>query len=234
MSYILWEGTSMFDGSPIVLLGTDRSSNRKTGPMYQTYILRSDMHPIDAVQTEQDGAICGACPLRGRKGKQRMCYVTLHRGVSQVWKSYQDGHAKPLAHHLFALHQPVRLGAYGDPAAIPFEVWQSVLRKSSGWTGYTHSWRTCDQRFKSLVMASCDNPDDYAEAKAMGWATYRILLPGETRFKGERPCPANEEKGVTCYRCMQCNGQGRDFSIPVHGGTGRERKYREWRLATAT
>ena len=231
MSYVLWEGASLFDGSPIVLLGTDRSKNEKTGPMLQSYILQADMHPLEAVQTGKDDAICGTCPLRWADGNKRICYVTLHHGVASAWRSYANGYAKRIPHEQFVRHQPIRMGAYGDPAAVPFEVWLSLLRKASGHTGYTHAWRTCDQRFRSLLMASCDSPEDYAEAKALGWATYRILMEGEARMPGERPCPANTATGVTCSVCMQCNGQRRDFAIPVHGGTGQVRKYKAWRLA---
>jgi hypothetical protein len=232
MSYILWEGASLFDGSPLVLLGTDRSKNEKTGPMLQTYILRSDMHPANAVRTYQDGAICGDCPLRGIDGGERICYVSLYHGVSTAWKSYADGRARRVPHEQFVRRQPIRMGAYGDPAAVPIEVWQSLLRRARGHTGYTHAWRTCDQRFRGLLMASCDNPEDYVEAKALGWATYRLLMEGEARMPGERPCPANKATGVSCSVCRQCNGQRRDFTILVHGGSGQSRKYRTWRLAS--
>jgi len=37
------------------------SRNVKTGPMLQTIIIRSDMHPAEALKTGQDEAICGHC-----------------------------------------------------------------------------------------------------------------------------------------------------------------------------
>ena len=52
--YILWEGASLIDGAPIVVIATgfaSRSTNRKTGGMVQTYILRRDIDPVSAVQS---------------------------------------------------------------------------------------------------------------------------------------------------------------------------------------
>ena len=43
---ILWEGTSSYDGQPIAVIMTgiaQASTNRKTGDMIQTYILRQDI-----------------------------------------------------------------------------------------------------------------------------------------------------------------------------------------------
>jgi hypothetical protein len=63
----IWRGPSPWDGSPIVLLvtGLQRpSQNTKTGPMVQTFILRQDMRPIEAVTTGADAATCGACRFR--------------------------------------------------------------------------------------------------------------------------------------------------------------------------
>jgi len=37
------------------------SRNIKTGPMLQTIIIRSDLHPTEALKTGQDEAICGSC-----------------------------------------------------------------------------------------------------------------------------------------------------------------------------
>ena len=68
-SAILWAGRSAIDGSPIALVATGlgRSSrNEKTGGIVQTWIIRTDMSPTDAVATGADAAICGDCPHRGQ------------------------------------------------------------------------------------------------------------------------------------------------------------------------
>jgi len=49
--FILYRGPSLLDGKPIVVVAiTKESKNSKTGSMLQTYIIRSDMHPVAAVR----------------------------------------------------------------------------------------------------------------------------------------------------------------------------------------
>lgn len=75
-------------------------------------------------------------------------------------------------------------------------------------TGYTHQWRTCDPRFKRLVMASCDTEQDYFDATADGWRTFRVRESDEPMLPGEIMCPASKEGGerVQCANCLLCNG----------------------------
>ena len=64
---VLWQGMSRLDGAPIVCVATglrSSSTNDKTGPMVQTWILREDMAPHVAQRTGQDASVCGDCPLR--------------------------------------------------------------------------------------------------------------------------------------------------------------------------
>ena len=67
--YIIFSGPSELDGAPIIAVATGfstSSSNRKTGPgLVQTWILRADINPVQALQTGADGSICGPCPMRG-------------------------------------------------------------------------------------------------------------------------------------------------------------------------
>ena len=232
MAYLLWQGPSMLDGAPIVLLATVNSSNEKTGDLVQTYILRSDMHPQEAVKTDADSSICGDCRFRGKQGKGRLCYVSLRHGPFGVYNEFAAGKSEPIKRKKIGKNRKVRLGTYGDPAAVPFEVWQEIMAEALGHTGYTHQWRSCDPRFRSLIMASCDYPPDYHEAKALGWHTYRVKLPEEARMAGERPCPASAEAGkhVTCADCLGCNGTHRDFTINAHGLAWQIKQYREFRL----
>jgi hypothetical protein len=59
LGYIAYEGASMIDGSPIVVIVNkiDGSDNVKTGAIVQTFILRSDISPIDALNTGADVSI---------------------------------------------------------------------------------------------------------------------------------------------------------------------------------
>ena len=229
--YLLWEGPSSLDGQPIAVVAKTTTTNAKTGDMAQVYIIRNDQHPQDAVNSGDDVSICGDCKFRGHKGKGRTCYVVLIHGTYQVWAAKDDW--IPVTNlKRFGRGRKIRLGAYGDPTFAPFEMWQGLLSEATGWTGYTHTWRYCDPRFQEILQASCDHPGDYHDAKAAGWHTYRVKLPEENRFKGERPCPASAEANtdVTCSDCLGCNGTRRDFAINAHGSAGAVKKYREFRM----
>ena len=63
--YILYEGASLLDGKPIVVIGIPKSSNSKTGGMFQTIIMRSDIDPITASRLGEDFSVCGDCVHRG-------------------------------------------------------------------------------------------------------------------------------------------------------------------------
>jgi len=231
---ILYEGPSALDGAPIVVIATGlakASKNAKTGAMIQTYIIRADMGPLDAVRTGADASICGTCPHRGDgTGKGRSCYVTLIHGPASVWRSYQRGvYPKAdafTAAQLFA-GRMVRLGTYGDPAAAPFALWTVALSAAEGWTGYTHQWRAIPAKWAALVMASADSLADMDTAHALGYRTFRVTAAPFENVKGrEAVCPASEEKGkvascITCKACMGTSGKARvSIQIAAHG-TGK-------------
>jgi hypothetical protein len=228
---VIWSGASLIDGQPIVVIATglaSGSTNRKTGEMVQTYILRADLKPTDAIKAGADVSICGACPHRGDgTGKGRTCYVNVGQGPLAVWNAWQRG-AYPTAmacSRITAVGEGriVRLGTYGDPAAVPAYVWQQLTLKCVGHTGYTHQWRAAPQ-LKGLCMASADSVEDAREAQAQGWRTFRVAMPcDEPRIEGEAICPASAEAGkkLQCAQCLACGGaDGRRGSIAIaaHGG----------------
>lgn len=72
--YVIYRGPSMIDGSPIICIASgfiEESSNEKTGPMIQTWILREDVDPQTAVWTGEDKSICGDCVHRGEIGRHK-------------------------------------------------------------------------------------------------------------------------------------------------------------------
>ena len=234
---ILWSGPSEIDGGPVVAIVTGLSpalsKNQKTGPMAQTWILRSDVAPRRAVELGLDRSICGDCGLR-----QGACYVTLHHGPRAVFSSYVAG-AYPTIDELgfdWARHQVIRFGAYGDPAAVPAAIWFKLAAHAAGHTGYTHQWR--DARFQALrflLMASVDTPDEAWAARAAGWRTFRVRLPEDPMLPTEAQCPASIEAGrrTSCFDCMQCDGARlhdvRSNYVTIAHGSGAN-TYRRTRL----
>ena len=234
-SAILYRGPSMIDGAPIVVIATGlgkASGNTKTGDMIQTWILREDVSPTDAIHTGDDVSICGACPHRGQiidgKNTGRSCYVTVFQAPLSVFTAYKAGRYTELdaAQARAALAgKRVRLGSYGDPAAVPLHVWQSILPDVDAMTGYTHQWRlmSTPPQFAQYVMASCDTDQDYVDAKAMGYRTFRVRSASEPLRPREVICPASKEAGekTTCSACIACGGPGSkaraDIAIIAHG-----------------
>ena len=234
--YVVYEGPSLLDGAPIVMIATDGSSNRKTGDMIQTWILRSDVKPMEAVKDGRDASICGDCRHRGELGKGRSCYVTVHQAPNSVYAAYKRGSYGPFPGPDLFVDRKIRLGAYGDPAAVPYEVLFNVLGRAAGWTGYTHAWRRADPRLRNLCMASCDSVAEHLDAASRGWRVFRTRLPDERaapRLHGEALCPASEEAGhkLTCETCMACSGAGLSgrrghIVISAHGAAGIVSNYK--------
>jgi hypothetical protein len=231
---IVYRGPSMLTGDPIVAIvtGLDGSSNNpKTGPMVQAFVLRVDRPPMDAVRDGSDAAICGACELRGEGGRRRKCYVTVFWSPNNVYRSFTSGGYLELGwEDLQALVEgrSLRLCAYGDPAAVPFEIWQTLLAGADGHVAYTHCWRTCDPRLKTIAMASVDSEDEFHVAHLAGWRTFRVRtrLTDPVLAYAQRPlefvCPASDEgkHRSTCQHCQLCRGTSspaRSVVIAAHG-----------------
>lgn len=217
MSYLIWSGVSKLDKKTrIQLVATDHSTNSKTGDMVQTWILVENEHPVLAERSGLDHAICGNCIHRKSDTKKRTCYVNIGMGVAAVYRSKKKAPPTNLTQG-----RMVRLGAYGDPAAVPIAIWKKFLRGAKGWTGYTHQWRS-QPAFKSLCMASVDSLEETNEARAKGWRTYRVAPTCETDLlPNEVICPT-EHTDLQCIQCGYCNGGARRGSvmIPVHGTVG--------------
>lgn len=232
---VFYEGPSRIDGSPIVGIVTWDSRNRKTGDMAQTWILRQDMHPAEAINTGADDAICGACPLRGiidqakQVNRQRSCYVNVYQAPLMVWHAYQRG-SYPLlsAKHIKNLIDlGLRYGSYGDPVAIPMRYWKRLAVMCHGKSaGYTHQWK--NRRFAAwskLIMASTHTEEENNLAHSLGWRTFRTVPSADHRTDLEIHCPASDAGGhsASCDRCGACNGrrgmedQRKSVCIVSHG-----------------
>jgi hypothetical protein len=241
---VIYSGPSMIDGKPIVCIAINASTNRKTGKgMLQTYILRSDVSPLDASKSGEDYSICGNCVHRGiptddplkKQAIERSCYVQLFQGPSQVFKAYKNG-KYPLSDKQGVIEQgngkQIRLGSYGDPASVPTHIWDSLLSESTGHTGYTH--QNTLKHIKTdynRLMVSADSKRQAQGLHLNGKRTFRVI-PIETYkaqgkaslLKSEILCPASKEAGskTTCNDCMLCSGstlKAKSVAIVAHGAS---------------
>lgn len=218
VGWVIYNGPSMIENTPIVAIVTPSSENTKTGPMAQAWILCRDVDPGAALKRAADYAICGTCVHRG---PDRSCYVNVGWAPASVWASFSRGNYvwgwPPLD------LPPIRLGAYGDPAAVPIEVWLRLLDRRPAWTGYTHLWKTCPPAFKRIVMASVDSPAERVEAERDGWRTYRVCPDIVEHDRNEIVCPASDEAGhkVTCLQCRLCMGTSKPAKSIVIAPHGR-------------
>jgi hypothetical protein len=224
-SLIVYDGPSTIDGKPIVvvLTGLDQSSeNAKTGNLVQSFIIRSDVAPTDALKTGNDASVCGLCPHRPLIAKMleraglpsAPCYVNVGKSVLSVYGAYRRGsyaRASSVDQVRAVLRgRKLRLGTYGDPAAAPVELWSLLVSLSAGHVGYTHQWQSVgfDARaWSPLVMASADTADEARQATAMGMRYFRVSI-GVDKAPLEVTCPASVEGGrkAQCSDCMLCAG----------------------------
>lgn len=232
--YTLWEGASLYDGSPIAVILTgieSKSTNTKTGAMLQTYILRRDVSPTEALKSGADASICGDCrhrPILAAQSGEARCYVNVGQGALSVWKAYKKGaypKATPeLLAHLIA-GRKVRFGTYGDPCVAPVGIFQALANIADGHTGYTHRWRDLTFDLKAwspLVMASVDDLWEQQTAKALGMRYFRVSIGLDDLLDREVRCPASAEMGkrTTCVSCTLCSGtsiRAKSVVIADHG-----------------
>ena len=231
-SAVIYRGPSMIDGQPIMAIVTGlakRSTNAKTGGVLQVFIVRSDVSPADAIKSGAAKSVCGDCKHIGTS-----CYVTIFHAPRNVYSTekldrYQDVLDRDAVALLFA-GRKVRLGAYGDPAALPISFWDAVLCDCDAALGYTHAWRRFPE-IAAYCMASCDTENERFEAKLLGFRTFRVRLVGAAAMRGEVVCPASKEAGVktNCAACKACGGHSSkaraDVVITVHGSADKMAKF---------
>ncbi len=214
--YLLYEGPSQLDGAPIMVVLTKASRNTKTGKMWQTWIMRSDIAPNKAVKSGEDISVCGGCIHRPEIAKTvgaASCYVKVWQAPRSVFAAYKRGRYQAITLSELATivaGKRVRIGSYGDPAAAPIGIWETIAGAAEGITGYSHQWR--DDRFsayRAFLMASVDDAAGALEAMARGWRYFRVSARGDAaKAAGEVSCPASKEAGqrTTCSACRACGG----------------------------
>lgn len=204
---VLYEGKSLIDGKDIVAIATgfDRTRNRKLGKKsIQVWIMVADLDPATALNSGADKSICGTCKHR----HFRSCYVNLAHGPAQIYKAWTLGKYPKLPSYEVFRDKFVRFGAYGDPAAVPLEIWQNIAEVCDVWTGYTHRWKVCDKGLQEFCMASCDTLAEAEEAIRRGWRPFYVRQESDPVPHGFFVCPASKEAGsrMSCSRCKMCKG----------------------------
>ena len=223
----IYHGPSELDGTQVVGLCTFHSDNQKIGQMAAVSIMRADIPPTEAVKLGLDKSVCGKCPIRPAEARARRaktgkpstkCNVNIGHGPLSSWRKWKRGGTplwptKRTRQELQRLGLPLRRGSYGDPAAIPSYIWDEIEPPGSKFgrrfgTSYTHQWKQFPE-LKLTAMASIDPQmpaSARAEAKALGFRTYRVVAKGEGLQDGEMWCPEYTQ-GIQCYQCGLCSGQ---------------------------
>lgn len=246
--FTLWSGPSCTDHkSPLALVvtGVGRpSKNPKTGPMLQTWLIRTDIHPMEASKLGLDKATCNECELSFSNARELRrlglaeadsptCYVNLCT-VGAVWRTFKDERYPALDPGLYEAvfgGRMVRLGSYGNLSNTPIWVTRAVAEAASGWTMYEHNWRTRrGLQLRPFAMASVSSREAKAEAKALGWRTFRLARDADDILPDEVRCPASREfqgRKRTCAECRLCCGNSltaKSVVIVDHGPSSPQRK----------
>jgi len=191
----------------------------KNNNLFISQPIKSKIHLTGIIKNPSTITVKGFIVSHGGHGGVLVTlYLTLNIGFinnSLIDGSYRDYIDSDL--ELFK-DRFVRLGSYGDPAAVPYEVWENICNVAAGYTGYTHQWdnKKIDQRIKNFCMASVDSivgyTKEYDKARALGWRTFRVRESLENPvMDDEFVCPASKEAGVltNCQRCNLCCGLNR-------------------------
>jgi hypothetical protein len=235
-SSIIYQGPSLIDGSPIVVVAVISKRNRKTGNMLQTYIMRADIDPLLASKTGADESICGSCIHRGKptddskakQAKERSCYVLLGQGPLNVYRSMLRGiygeAITPQKRIALGRGRNVRVGTYGDGAAVPFHIWQELTQEAAGHTAYSHQGANASSSYiPTFFMRSVESDSEARQAWSNGERTFRVVASVADIVKGQEIlCPASKEAGArtTCATCKLCAGsaiKAKSIAIPAHG-----------------
>ncbi len=256
LGIILYQGPSMLDGLPIVVISPlNSTTNDKTGDMIPTYILKTTISPVMSMTKKgreskdySDYTVCGGCKMRDFGS----CYVNCGQSPEGIYGAYHRNRYTLYTPDMskYFENKGIRLGSYGEPAAVPIEVWDNICGVASGHVGYTHQWDnpTIDSNLKKYCMASCDTAKEFNKAKELGWRTFRVRLPltsilekfgwktkeallEQLLLENEFVCPASKEAGILtdCASCKACMGNSSKITknpcIIIHGTDVKIKKF---------
>ena len=215
---IIYHGPSRIGRGSVVCIATglDRpSTNRKTGDVLQVWILSATRHPLAALRkpnSKRATSHCGRCPLQSNG-----CYVNVGRAPAQIYRAWRAGRYPELDVSAFDGKQ-IRLGAYGDPAAIPAHLIDTISRRAKSIVGYSHSLpvlhHTQAKQLSRWLMCSTHDEASRIWAESRG---YRVFHVSPEKPSGFLTC-LNSSHGLQCDKCGACNGnKGRSIWIAPHG-----------------
>ena len=176
--------------------------------------------PTEAAKRGFDKGICGDCPLK--LSQTGSCYVNM-LPVNNIYRKYATGsYPKFSANEIEVVKRyqyPIRIGSYGDPTAVPFDVWEPIISASGRYTGYTHQFHKCDSRWKQYLMASVQSESEACIAQSQGWRTFRIIAPDTPLSENEILCSHTQDDRIQCETCLLCDGASSKPNIAdrVHG-----------------
>jgi hypothetical protein len=168
---------------------------------------------------------------------ERACYVRTEQAPTVIFKAYCAGsypNVTPRAAADRVRGGELRIGAYGDSAALPIRAVRPLADAADVLTNYTHGAGYVPGRAKRLAnftMASADTPGQALAYQEQGFRTFRVS-PNHTQrddgtrlvadlLPGERQCPKTLDKRVTCIDCGLCDGNRRglaaNIAAPAHG-----------------
>ena len=167
---------------------------------------------------------------------ERACYVIVSQAPTIIYKAYQRGlyrEATPDEAAQYVRGRALRIGAYGDSAALPIGVVAPIAGAADTVTNYTHSGCYDMTRAKQLAQFTMLSADNLKQAKRYwktGARTFRVssdweLVDGVRRVNDIAPdesqCPKTISKRVTCETCGVCDGLKRGIKnsivAPSHG-----------------
>ena len=232
---VLYSGKSKIANQRVVSILTFHSENGKTGDMGQVWILPLEISPTDAIKQNNNSGACGNCALHGwfdpsvGKVVNRVCYVNVGQAPNGIWKAYQRGNYpvyQPRLHNHLIRGREIRLGAYGDPAALPIPLLRKIVGLASMHTGYSHQCysipRQRADKIAQWCMVSCENEAQHNECLRRGWRAFTVVRPDQKRPANSIECP-HYSRGIQCIDCKLCDGcekPKKSIYVIAHAKTG--------------
>lgn len=221
--------TFTFRSNDVVVIFTHTvSRNRKivnsNAPIVQQYTFSREQYDVIRggakfnKMFEYDGANCLACPYSKSNGYPLgKCYThkffqgvgmkAILKSVIKTYGVFENIPELPETAPAKLLEKCkgnfIRFGTYGETTFVPLSWYDAICAVAKSWTGYTHTWPSCDPAYAKYLMASVHSAIEQNIAADMGFRSFLIF---NEQGNGNVLCPADREKNVTCASCSLCSG----------------------------